>query len=75
MLTVVGVVVAAEQSQFGQIKIKISALQHKQRVLRLLPRRKPRNHHNPEQPESPKQESVWDVLDNKAPVEEAMPAQ
>ncbi len=29
----------------------------------------------PEQPESAKQESVWDVLDNKAPVEEAAPAQ
>ena len=29
----------------------------------------------PEQPESAKQESVWDVLDNKVPVEEAAPAQ
>ena len=29
----------------------------------------------PEQPESAKQESVWDVLDNKASVEEAAPAQ
>ena len=29
----------------------------------------------PDQPESAKQESVWDVLDNKAPVEEAAPAQ
>jgi len=46
MLTVVGVVVVAEQSQFGQIKIKISALQHKQRVLRLPLRRKPRNLHS-----------------------------
>lgn len=29
----------------------------------------------PEQPESAKPESVWDVLDNKAPVEEAAPTQ
>ena len=45
--TVVGVVVVAEQSQFRQTKIKTSALLRKQRVLRSLPRRKPHNHHNP----------------------------
>ena len=58
MLTVVGVVVVAEQSQFGQTKIKTSALLRKQRILRLLPRRKPPQSPQPEQPESPKQESV-----------------
>ena len=33
MLTVAGVVVAAEQSQFGQIKIKTSVRLRKQRVM------------------------------------------
>ena len=46
MLTVAGVVVAAEQSQFGQIKIKTSVRLRKQRVRQQLQRRRLHNHHN-----------------------------